>query len=92
MSEIDYDAFKKAFPNEIDDMPHDYDDLRDFCNEVIQAYESAKEPVSLEKCALALCRQDAAWDMHTYTNHNPHVRGIDLTKAVLNAAGVKYVD
>jgi hypothetical protein len=63
----------------------------------IEAYEAAKavgslQPVSLERCAMALCKADEAWDMNAYSKKKPHARGLELAKVVLEAAGVKYVD
>ena len=59
--------------------------------EAIEAYEAAKasEPVtvSLEKCVKAM-DQVAHETFSGYIEYEPH----DFAKAVLDAAGVKYVD
>ena len=64
-------------------------------NESIDAAKKHKhqvKPVSLKECALAYCRADSEFDMNYFTEDKPHPRGIKMARAVLDTAGVAYID
>ena len=58
----------------------------------IEKEQVSAKPISLKQCALAYCRANEEWDMNYFREENPHPYGIEMAKAVLNAAGVAYVD
>jgi hypothetical protein len=64
--------------------------LDDYCppenrlRKALEAYESAKEPVSLEACL------DALQGVADLNEHGTGMNYETMTKAVLTAAGVKY--
>src|ERR1035438_2368610 len=51
----------------------------------------SSKPISLKKCALAYCRASEEWNMNYFRDENPHPHGIEMAKAVLDAAGGSFL-